>query len=260
MTKCVVVAFHNYCWMWDHKYFNVMSDYFMKNYKEFWKDEVDRVYIMDSTWDFDYPDDKIEVVKVNSSIRYYDVYKQFLPKIKEDAVLFMDDDMVVYRKGIVADTFKKLEEGYDVVSIYDSCGQYSFPELGGKNKFCPYWFCAKVKDLLEYRYCEWGPNMPMHETIGEVTKEMLLKGLKPYEIEEDKSDTKDLGYSHIRAGSSIPYLLTTKHYGNIDTYWEYLKGQPESETLRLCGWFDRMDGDSSEIRKDLNEKNNSATN
>jgi hypothetical protein len=192
------------------------------------------------------------VLKVDSNIRYYDAYKKFLPKIKEDLVLFMDNDMVVSRKGIVDNTFKKLEEEYDVVSIYDTCGEYSFPELGGQNKFCPYWFATRTKTLMDYRYVEWGPNMPKHETIGELTKEMLVKGLKPYEIEEDKTDEgKDLGYYHIRAGSSIPYLLTTKHYGNVDTYWEYIGNQPFKEILRHCSWYDRMGGDSSEVREDM---------
>jgi hypothetical protein len=113
MTRAVVVAFHNYCWMWDHKYFNVMSDYFMKNYREFWKDELDKLYVIDSTWDFDYPDDKIEVLKVDSNVRYYDAYKKFLPKIKEDLVMFMDNDLVVYKHGIIKKAFDLLEEQED---------------------------------------------------------------------------------------------------------------------------------------------------
>lgn len=245
----------------DHRYFNVISDYFMDNYLKYWKDEIDKLYVLDSTWDFHYQDSKLEKIKINESIRYYDAYKQFLPKIKEDYVLFMDNDMVVYRKGIVDNTFKKLEEGYDVVSIYDTCGEYRFEQLGGQGKFCPYWFATKVETLKKYRYVDWGPNMPKYETIGELTKEMLISGLKPYEIEEDKTpDGKDLGYYHIRAGSVPAYLLTTKHFGDTKVYYDYIKNQPSSETLRQCNWFDRMGGDTSEIRKDIDEKNNSTAN
>ena len=261
MTKSVVVAFHNYCWTMDHRYFDVLFQSFMYSFEHFWKDEVDMLYILDSTWGATYDDPKVTVVKVDQNLRYYDAYKNFLPKIKEDAVLFMDNDMVIYREGVVADTFKKLEEGYDVVSIYDTCGEYRFEELGGKGKFCPYWFASRVGVLKDFRYADWGPNMPKYETIGELTKEMLLKGLKPYEIEEDKTDDgKNLGYYHIRAGSAVAYLLTTKHYGNRDTYWEYLKNQPPSELLRHCDWYDKIGGDSSEIRKDLNEKENITSN
>ena len=261
MTKCVVVAFHNYCYTMDHRYFNIIFDYFMANFKKYWYDEVDMLYILDSTWSASYEDPKVSIVKINESIRYYDAYKQFLTHIKEDAVLFMDNDMVVYRKGIVENTFKKLEEGYDVVSIYDTCGEYRFDELGGQGKFCPYWFASRVSTLKNFRYVDWGAGMPKYETIGELTKEMLVKGLKPYEIEEDKTpEGKDLGYYHIRAGSVPAYLLTTKHFGNEEIYWDYLRDSPASEILRQCGWYDRMGGDSSEIRKDLSEKENIVTN
>lgn len=268
MTRAVVVAFHNYCWQMPHDYFDVLFASFMHSFRKYWYDEVDMLYLVDSTWGIDEEDirlykptldlcesdPKITIFKVSESIRYYDAYKQILPKIKEDAVLFMDNDMVVYRSGVVDFTFKKLEEGYDVVSIYDTCGEYRFDELGGQGKFCPYWFASKVETLKQFRHVDWGPNMPKYETIGELTKEMLAKGLKPYEIEEDKTDHgKDLGYYHIRAGSTVPYLLTTKRYGNPNTYWEYLTNQPRTELLRHCGWYDRLGGDSSEIRKDLEE-------
>lgn len=260
MTRAVLVCFHNYCPNWDHKYFNVISDYFMKNYKEFWKDEIDKLYVLDSTWDFNYEDDKLEVIKVDPKYRYYDAYKMELPKVKEDYIMFMDNDTVVYRKGVVDATFKKLEEGYDVVSIYDTIGR-TFTKLMFKSKFCPYWFATKTQTLMKYLGVNWGPQMPEHETLGRLTREMLNDGLEPYEWEEDKTDEgKDLGYYHIRAGSVPAYLLTHKHFGSQDTYWDYLKDQPESEIIRQCNWFDRMGGDTSEIRSDLNEKKDKPTN
>lgn len=262
MTKAVVVAFHNYCWNMDHKYFNVISDFFIESYKKYWKDEVDRVYILDSTWDFNYEDEKFEIIKVPENLRYYEAYKQFLPKVKEDMVLFIDNDMVISKQGVVADTFKKLEEGYDVVSVYDTIGKYRFDALNGQSKFCPYWFATRTDLLKKYRYVDWGPNMPEHETLGALTWAMLGDGLEPYEMEEDKTElpTKGLGYYHIRAGSTVAYLLTHREFGSRETYDEYLKNQPSSELLRHCDWWDIMGGDSFPIRKDLSEKNNSAIN
>jgi hypothetical protein len=141
---------------------------------------------------------------------------------------------------------------YDIVTIYDDIGEYKTDKMNGKNKFCPYFFLTRTELLKKYRYVEWGPDMPKHETLGALTIQMLADGLKPYEIEEDKTDEgKDLGYYHVRAGSSIPYLLTTKHYGNADTYWEYIGNQPFEEILRHCSWYDRMGGDSSEVREDM---------
>lgn len=245
----------------DHRYFNVIFDYFMKNFKEVWYNEVDKLYLVDSTWDIEYSDPKVEVLKVDASIRYYDAYKQLLPKVKEDLIMFMDNDMVVYRQGVVSNTFNKLEEGYDVVSIYDTLGDYRFEQLGGQSKFCPYWFATHTKTLMKYRYVYWGSNMPTHETLGELTRQMLADGLRPCEVEEDKTNEgKDLGYYHIRAGSVSAYLLTTKHFGDTATYWEYINNQPASEILRQCDWYDKMGGNTAEIRKDINEKKDSNIN
>lgn len=281
MTRAVVTSFHNYCPMYDHKYFNVISDFYLQNFNKYWKDEVDHLYLLDSNWDFPPIDDpKITVIKTDSNLRYYDAYKKVLPDIKEDLVLFMDNDFVIYRPWIVERPFHRLSidkwcvhglgnqictdcwnsgvryQKYDVVSIYDTCGTYTTDKLNGKNKFCPYFFAARKELLMKYLDVEWGPSMPEHETLGKLTEKMLDDGVRPYEMEEDKTDEgKDLGYYHIRAGSTVSYLLTHKHFGNKETYWEYLKNQPSQELLRHCDWFDRMGGDASEIRKDLDEKN-----
>lgn len=258
MTKAVLVNFHNYCWTMDHKYFDVMFKFFMACFKEVWYDEVDKLYILDSHWDATYDDPKVVILKAPEQIRYYDVFKWALPEVKEEAVLFVDNDMVIYRQGVVTEAFDKLEEGYDVAAIYDAIGTFQTDKMNGKNKLCFYWCAMKTQMLMKYRNIEWSSNMPETETFGELTKAILADNLKLFELEEDKSDDgKDLGYYHIRAGAVPSYLLTTKYFGDPKTYWEYLKTQPESEIIRHCDWFDKMGGDSSEIRKDLLEKNNS---
>jgi len=246
-TKAVVVAFHQYTPFGD-EFYRPIFDFFIKNYREIWGKEVDKLYILDSTWNVDKADD-YEVIKVDPSLRYYDAYKHVLPQIKEDLVLFMDNDMVVYREGVVAKTFKKLGDGFDVVSIYDTCGDYKTTKLNGQNKFCPYWFATSTKLLMKYRDCEWGPNMPEHETLGKLTELMLNDGVIPYEIEEDKNSIlfdgtsdkkKNLGYYHVRAGSTPAYLLATKNYGDIRTYEKYVTEQPRNEYLRQFAWYEGM--------------------
>lgn len=271
MTRAVITSFHNYCSMYDHRYFNVISDYYLENFKKYWRDEVDHLYLLDSNWDFPPLDDpKITIIKTDPNLRYYDAYKEVLPEIKEDLVLFLDNDFVIYRKDIVGRVFRLLQPyldmdvepnqtkiDHDVVSIYDTCGTYATDKLNGKNKFCPYFFATRKNLLTKYIDVEWGPDMPYCETLGHLTEKMLEDGVRPYEMEEDKTDEgKDLGYYHIRAGSTVAYLLTTKHFGDKETYWSYIKNQPSSELLRHCDWYDKMGGDSSEIRKDLNEKDN----
>jgi hypothetical protein len=258
MTRAVIVSFRNYVWTEPHKYFDVMFDFFIKNFKEHWYNEVDKLYILDSCWDAVYDDPKVEIVKVDQQLRYYEAYKEFLPKIKEDLILFVDNDMVIQKPGIIKHTFDIIELGeVNVVTIMDTIGTWRAApaRLRLGNKFCPYYFATKKDLLMKYRYADWAPNMPDYETLGDLTIEMVNDGLRIHEIEDDKNDPpKDSAFYHIRAGSTIPYLITTKYSDQPLAYWDYLKNQPASELLRHCDWWDRMGGDSSEIRKDLNEK------
>jgi hypothetical protein len=261
MTKAIIVAFHKYT-PFGGEYYEPMLDFFLASMRKY-KEEYDKLYLIDSNWEIDPPKLEglnAEIIRVNPHLRYYDAYKEVLPQIKEDLVLFMDNDMIVYREGIFAETFRRLSvQRYfnDVVSIYDTIGEKTFLELNNKSKFCPYWFATSKDLLMEYRGCEWGP-VPWGETLSELTEKMLADGILPYEWEEDKSNrlfdgtqdgekSKDLGYYHIRAGSTPAYLLATRKYGNSDTYNEYLKNQPRNEYLRQLAWYSIMGGGAGGI-------------
>ena len=227
---------------------------------------MDKLYILDSNWNVDNASD-YEVIKTDPNVRYYDVYKEVLPQIGADIVLFMDNDMVVYREGVVAKTFELIaSEQTRVVSIYDTIGEYKTDRLGGKNKFCPYWFATRKGLLMQYRNIEWGSHMPHSETLGLLTEAMLNNGEDPYEYEEDKSNclfdgiqdgekSKDLGYYHIRAGSTPSYLLATRKYGDRETYEKYIHGQPRNEYLRQLAWYWIMGGREFINKKLLEEMN-----
>ena len=244
MTRAVVTCFHCYQ-PYGHEFYEPIFSHFKKQ-METYKDEYDKLYIIEDTVE-------------NANLRYYDQYKKILPEIKEDLVLFMDNDMVVYKKGIISTTFDFLFF-HNVVSIYDTIGN-TFPQLHGKSKWCPYWFASKTALLRHYSDSEWGPHMPEHETLGGLTRDMLKDGITTYEIEEDKSDIyyngnktqdkgKNLGYYHVRAGSTPAYLLAEKKYGNPKTYWDYINNQPKTEYLRQCAWYQYMGGKPSDIIKD----------
>ena len=145
-TTAAIVPFHNYVPMYDHKYFDVIYDYFMHNFSTIWGDEVDKLYIIDSNWEVGEIDNpKVEVIRINPNHRYYDAYKMVLPQIKEDLVLFLDNDMVIYKRDVVARAFRLLVNyNFDVVSIYDTIGEKHFKELGGQSKFCPYFFVTNI--------------------------------------------------------------------------------------------------------------------
>lgn len=249
ISKAVVVAFHKYT-PFGGEFYEPILDYFLYNIKQY-EDEYDKLYLIDSTWEINpakIEGMKTEIVRVSPHLRYYDAYKEVLPKVKEQLVLFTDNDMIVYRHGVIRSTFEKLEGDCDIVSIYDTIGERTYPQLGAKSKFCPYWFATGTAMLKDFLKVDWGPNMPESETLGRLTEAMLKEEVIPYEIEEDKSNClfdgtqdgvrgKDLGYYHIRAGSTPSYLLATKKYGDIETYNSYINNQPKNEYLRQFAWY-----------------------
>jgi len=275
MTRAICVAFHKYTPFGD-EFYEPLLDFFLQQIKKY-EDEFDRLYIVDSNWNIDplkLVDIQSTVIKVNPHLRYYDAYKEILPQIKEDLVLFMDNDMVVYKHWRIDTTFNILDTSKtnwflngkkvsaDVVSIYDTIGEKTFTKLNGKSKFCPYWFATRKELLMKYLDVDWGSNMPQYETLGKLTEVMLNDGIKPYEWEEDKTNIlfdgtqdgekgKDLGYYHIRAGSTPAYLLATRKEGSMDTYWEYIRNQPKNEYLRQLAWYWYMCSETKNMEIDL---------
>lgn len=265
LSTAIVVAFHKYT-PFGGEFYEPILDFFLQNMKKY-ENEYDHLYILDSTWNIDsqkIAGMKAEIIKINPSLRYYDAYKEFLPQVKELLVLFVDNDMVIYQEGMIKSAFEKLEGEFDVVSIYDTIGEKTFPQLNNKSKFCPYWFATGTTMLKDFVKCDWGPNMPLYETLGQLSECMLKEEVIPYEWEEDKSSIyfdgaqdgekgKNLGYYHIRSGSLPAYLLATKFYGNKETYSDYINQQPKREYLRQCAWFRYMclDNKTEAIYPDL---------
>jgi hypothetical protein len=255
-TRAIISSFHKYQ-PYGGEFYQPIFDFFIHNLTKF-KDEYDKLYILDSGWHFSDADKakiaeaKGVVIESNQHLRYYDAYKEFLPNVTEEEVLFIDNDMVIYRAGVIDETFKLLESKYDVVSIYDTIGEKTFKELHGKSKFCPYWFATRTQYLMQYRDCEWGP-VPWGETLSELTLRMLDDKVKCYEWPEDKSSVlfdgsiqyaehhkpTGVGYYHIRAGT-VPSLLLAYKENDKEKYDDYLKNQPKTEYLRQMAWFNIM--------------------
>lgn len=259
-SRAIVQAYHKYT-LFGGEYYEPILDFQIKTLGKY-KDEYDKVYFMDSNWEIDKSklgNLNAEIIRISPNLRYYDGYKEVLPQVKEDLVLFMDNDVVVYKDKIIDTTFSIVEAGehtgilrfpqVDVVSICASIGNQHFPEIGGNSQFSLHWFATHKDYLMKYIDLEWGPNMPEHETFGAVTKAMIEDKVRHFEIEEDMTNIlyngtkdrdkgKDLGHYHIRAGATPAYLLATKYSPEHEkTYWEYIKNQPKSEYLRQCAWY-----------------------
>jgi len=254
MSRAILVCFHKYT-NYGGQYYEPILDFFLASMKKF-ADEYDKIYFIDSNWEIGKSlgdirilnEVKGEIIRVNPSLRYFDAYKEVLPQIEEDLVLFMDNDTLVYKPNKIAQTFSLLKYyPYDVVSIYDTIGEKTFPELNGKSKFCPYWFATRKELLIKYLDIDWGPNMPEYETLGKLTQKMLEDRVRPYEWPEDKSSIyidgtktdekgKDLGYYHIRAGS-VPAVLLAWRKHDYEKFFEYIKTSPQREYLRQIMWY-----------------------
>lgn len=267
MNRAIVTAFHKYTPFGD-QYYEPIFKHFMDQMNRY-RDEFDRLYILDSNWGVTDVPSWTTVIKVNPHLRYFDAYKEVLPQIKEDLVLLLDNDFLIYRKGIINHVFFIIEQDhrlpdhvpYDAVSIIDNIGTYKTDKLKNGNKMCPYLFATRKELLMKYKNIEWGDHMPHSETLGLLTEAMLNDNLRPYELEEDKSNilfdgtqdgekSKDLGYYHIRSGSLPAYLLATRAEGDRKTYEDYLKHQPKTEYLRQFAWFWVMGG-SKYMDRDL---------
>src|SRR3990167_4370234 len=210
-SRAILVCFHKYT-PFGGQFYEPILDFFLASMKKY-ENEYDQLYLIDSNWEINpekIKDMKAQIVRVNPSLRYYDVYKAILPQVKEDLVLFMDNDMVVYRKNTIYNTFAQLDNSYQfiktgeygVVSIIDEIGEYKTDKLKNGNKFCPYFFATRKELLMKYLDIDWAPDMPYCETLGHLTEKMLDDGIKPFEWEEDKSN---ITLNSTENGSTIDY-------------------------------------------------------
>ena len=261
-SRALLTCWHNYQ-NYGQKYYEPLLDFYIHTMRKY-SDEYDKIYFLDSNWEID-PKKieglKAEIVRVNPHDRYYDVFKKFLPEVKEDLVLFTDNDFVIYKADIIRKAFQVVNIGLcDAAGILDEIGEPEMrsPELNGKTKFCPYFFCTRKDLLMKYRDVEWGPAMPLHETLGMLSKKMADDGVKVWEFEEDKSNIlfdgtktpeigKNLGYYHIRSGS-VPAVLLAYREFDENQYWTYIRTQPKTEYVRQLCWYNFM---CHEIDNDL---------
>lgn len=278
MTRAILVNFKMYT-PFGKQFYQPLLDFFLATMKKY-EAEYDHIYLLDSNWEID-PDKikdlKATIIKVNPALGYVDAYKSVLKDVKEDLVLLLDNDFVIYRAGIIDKAFSLIhcvdeelhkDQPFEVVSIFDTIGTFKTDKMGGKNKLCPYFFAAPRELLQSYRDIDWNSHMPHSETLGLLTEAMLNDGLKIYEWPEDKSDIlfdgtknpevgKNLGYYHIRAGSTPAYLLASKNDTpeHNQQYKDYLKNQPKSEYLRQLCWYcimlDDVTSDVIEMLKDM---------
>jgi hypothetical protein len=237
-------------------YFKVMFGYFLQNLN-LWVDEYDKVYVIDSDWNFSEEEkDKFYgatnhkgiIVKANPNTPYMTSFKQTLQYIQEDKVLFMHEDTIIYKKGFVKKIFDNLEE-YDVVSAFEEIGTLTarinkrWSVMNGYSNFATALFGFKLdilkpfsefQDEATYKYepNTYIPELDYYtidgdwlETLGRETLSLLDLGAKVLQIPQDKS------YLYFQTPPAVEK--------NNDTEWHHVRywaAAPRLLANKNLGW------------------------
>lgn len=220
MSRAIVINFKNSVpTPKTSDFFKVIFGYALQNFK-LWEDEYDKVYVVDSSWDFS-PEEKEAlnkatngknvIIQTDPNLCYTEAWKLILPRIEEDKVLFLHDDTVIYKKGFIKKVFDELDE-HGVVSAFETIGTLTdrinkkWPVMSGHSNFASCLFGIKVELLKPFEdfpfemthHYEVGTYIPeldyttvegdWMETLGRAAIKLLGQGEKILELEQDKSN------------------------------------------------------------------------
>lgn len=186
--RAVVIAWHRYQPHVGESY-RVLFENWLK-LLPIWAKEVDALYLIDSDMNFDELDrariaqyiPQVHILKRELDGHHWVQFKWAIPQIKEQNMLFLDNDVVITQSGIIDGWFKSLEDGnLDFVGSFDGSGgmhdliveKYPVMKLAG-NRMGSYYFILTqrlLKELKEYtfepNYFEVGTYIPEldHTTV-----------------------------------------------------------------------------------------------
>lgn len=133
--------------------------YTLKYYKEFWCDEVDQLYIHISSAiepeviDLitktlkDFP--KITLLITNRELQHGENLNKILDICKEDYILFIEDDSIIFKHGIVDKYFKLLEE--NIVDV-----------IGSERTSCHPWITETISREMKLDFSGYGDHGPAY--------------------------------------------------------------------------------------------------
>lgn len=248
---------------------------------EIWKDEFDKLYLIDDYWNFNFEEHdrlnkmgvKYEVVRRQKDGHHWVQFHTAIPHIKEDYCLFLDNDVLIWRKGIVNKWFSEAESG-KFVSAFDGSGglgsqmQEKFPILKelSAHRMGSYYFVLNREQLelagkinlapVHYPAITYIPELDYYtvkgdwqDSFGELSIKILAGSPEIYVIDDDRSsiylqgteikkdpeEPKQLGYYHVRNGGHTTSLFTTRETDK-PSYDHSVAITPQRELLRLMAW------------------------
>ncbi len=266
MTKAVVIPFF---WYHDTKRetSRMLFTFFLKHF-QLWKNEVDRVYVIDSGDFLQTTEEKITLIKKPRQSHWQNL-NEVLQTVSEDAFVLLDSDTIIYEQGILSKIFYLLTS-YDVVSILDNSGgdkleeQFEFLQKNifrdYRRRFAPYLFGCTTAFWKSLGDIDFTPTTGKNwtDSMGTVTRRILEKTDKIFELPDDrttlyyndgkiaanqwldsaefvwsKTTTPEYGYYHIRNAGFPLYIHDT--YGT-EKYTKARHITPINEYLRLLSW------------------------
>ena len=189
MNRAVVIAWHRYQPHYGYSY-RVMFEHWLTTLP-IWAKEVDALYLIDSDMNFT-DEDKQKLLKYFKEVHilrreldghHWVQFKWVIPQIKEDNMLFLDNDVIITQEGLIDSWFKQIEQGVDFLGSFDGSGglqdiiQQVYPIMKNiGNRMGSYYFILTKKLLdkigsytFEPNYFEVGTVIP--ELDGYVTRE-----------------------------------------------------------------------------------------
>lgn len=217
-------------------------------------DQFDKIYLVDNSANFTDEDrefllnffPKKVVIMLGRMDSHWDMMNMITKQVTEDALLLIDSDTMIYNPNSVADGFKKLNEGFDVASIFDSSGaDLGFEVLEEARRFAPY-MCFMYTDVLQQTSMNFNPDAE-HDSMGLLTKELLKNGVHAKRLPDDRGTAyidgtvyspilPEPGYYHMRNSNGALHILTS-WVNDRPSYDRDVKLMPLNERCRLLAWM-----------------------
>ena len=278
MSRAVCIPFHRYHPHTTEHYRVWMNA--LLNGLAIWGKEFDKLYLIDDYWDFNFEElDRLnklgidyQIIKKQRDGHHWVQFKTAFPHIKEDYCLFLDNDVLIWKEGVVANWFKQAEAG-KFVTAFDGSGGLSeqmhraFINLpAGTHRMGSYYFILNQRQLEVAKQVDLAPihyrpgtfiselkyttvEGDWQDSFGALTIKLLGETDNLFVIDDDRAsiyfeDTinkdpttpKQLGYYHVRNGGHTTYLLSSKFGGDEAGYQHSLEITPRRELMRIMAW------------------------
>lgn len=280
-NRCFLTTYHNYNYPYSYEYHKPIYDYFV-DHVDMWKDLVDTIYIIDSHWNFTEEEkkrlqDKIPAVFLPIEIEgHFNVQlPYFLPQIKEEEILFMDNDCFIYERFGVSRWFDLLKYKTAVLSYMEPGSgdniahalwkKYPFMKENNARSFWPNHFAIRKSfwgdNFTIESYKEQAP-FPTGTYIPELDYTTVVGDYGEYWLQWVLDLLKDgawtsmpvypnQGFYH-RHGFTWAYMLLQKKKDNDPEYWSFIKQQPIEKYLPILNLYQIID-EKGRFREEMQE-------